>query len=306
MRADVWHHDNDAHIDDLVAFLLLHSVVGDHLAGVSVVEGDCIMTSAIETFHRFTQVFQISNLHLGLGRHPVRNAFPQEWREISHEVNRLPIIGAAAAIPTTTTVTTAEAAIAHSASLGKLSLLATGPLTNIAHWLQSGANKSQLQQLVVMGGAYKVPGNVPATEHADGSAEWNFFSDPAAADEVLTADLPTLLVPLDGANILPVTDELLHVFRANHRVSAQIIYHLWHHIYRRYQYMMWDVVAVLIAIDPSIARIEEKRLAVIREGRAQGRLVERREGGRCRVVTSVDPAKAMAVLLAILEKYAQN
>ncbi len=76
---------------------------------------------------------------------------------------------------------------------GQITIVATGPLTNLARALTEDATLARnLAGLVVMGGAIGVPGN------ASPVAEANFFTDPEAARIVLSADLPTILVPLDA------------------------------------------------------------------------------------------------------------
>lgn len=75
---------------------------------------------------------------------------------------------------------------------GELTLIATGPLTNVATALQQDAESvRRLQALTVMGGAIRVPGNVGPT------TEFNFAVDPEAAAIVLGAGLTLTLVPLD-------------------------------------------------------------------------------------------------------------
>jgi inosine-uridine nucleoside N-ribohydrolase len=78
------------------------------------------------------------------------------------------------------------------ASPEPLTLIATGPLTNVARALQAdGAVLRRLRGLTIMGGAIRVPGNVSPV------AEFNFAVDPEAAAIVLASGLPITLVPLD-------------------------------------------------------------------------------------------------------------
>jgi inosine-uridine nucleoside N-ribohydrolase len=73
-----------------------------------------------------------------------------------------------------------------------LTLVATGPLTNVALAIEKDVRAMRrLRALVVMGGAVRVPGN------AGPVSEFNFAADPEAAAIVLGAGLPVTLVPLD-------------------------------------------------------------------------------------------------------------
>lgn len=67
-------------------------------------------------------------------------------------------------------------------------VIAIGPLTNVAEALRSGV---AFERVIVMGGAFTVPGNVTAT------AEFNLFADPRAAQLVLDAGVRPLFVGLD-------------------------------------------------------------------------------------------------------------
>ena len=73
-----------------------------------------------------------------------------------------------------------------------LTIVAIGPLTNLAAALVADpAVRDRLKKVVVMGGAFEVPGNVTPT------AEFNFFMDPEAAQIVLESGVRPVLVGLD-------------------------------------------------------------------------------------------------------------
>ena len=87
----------------------------------------------------------------------------------------------------------------------ELSLVALGPLTNIAKAIRKDAAKmQQLQKIIVMGGAFEEYGNVTTT------AEFNIFVDPHAAHEVFHFDVPIHIVPLDATHQIILTGERLH------------------------------------------------------------------------------------------------
>jgi purine nucleosidase len=79
---------------------------------------------------------------------------------------------------------------------GEITVVALGPLTNLAVALEREPSlPSLLKRLVLMGGAYKAPGNTTPT------SEWNVHVDPDAAKAVFTAwrpdlDGPALDLPL--------------------------------------------------------------------------------------------------------------
>lgn len=78
---------------------------------------------------------------------------------------------------------------------GEISILALGPLSNIARALQQDPTIAHdIKELVIMGGAIAVPGNQNRV------AEFNMYVDPEAADIVFRADIKKTLVPLDACN----------------------------------------------------------------------------------------------------------
>lgn len=80
-------------------------------------------------------------------------------------------------------------------NFGEVSILALGPLSNIARAIQHDPKlPSAIKQIVIMGGAIDVPGNKNRV------AEFNFFVDPEAADIVFRSKISKILVPLDACN----------------------------------------------------------------------------------------------------------
>jgi pyrimidine-specific ribonucleoside hydrolase len=91
-----------------------------------------------------------------------------------------------------------------------VTILATGSLTNIAEALRLDPSiQRNIATIAIMGGAVRVKGNL--REHPDPKfhqnqvAEFNIWVDPVAAKEVLEAEVPILLVPLDATNQIRFT-----------------------------------------------------------------------------------------------------
>lgn len=79
-------------------------------------------------------------------------------------------------------------------SQGDITLVPTGPLTNIAMALRIAPEiAGKIKEIVLMGGGFKV-------FNATCAAEFNIWKDPEAAQIVLTAGIPVTMVPLDATH----------------------------------------------------------------------------------------------------------
>src|SRR5207248_11544121 len=89
---------------------------------------------------------------------------------------------------------------------GKLTLLALGPLTNVAELLHKHSGcKPWIKRLVRMGGAVRVgyKGKPPA------EPEWNIKSDVKAARAVFASGVPLVVAPLDATATLALEGKQL-------------------------------------------------------------------------------------------------
>ncbi len=87
---------------------------------------------------------------------------------------------------------------------GEVTLIAIGPLTNLALALQKdSAGMRQVKEIVVMGGALREKGNITPY------AEFNFYIDPTAAQIVLDSGIPIILVPLDATHQVALTPDFM-------------------------------------------------------------------------------------------------
>ena len=76
----------------------------------------------------------------------------------------------------------------------KITLVPTGPLTNIAMVLRLAPEvKDKIDRIVLMGGAYGLGNYTPA-------AEFNIYADPEAAHIVFTSGIPIVMMGLDLTN----------------------------------------------------------------------------------------------------------
>jgi purine nucleosidase/pyrimidine-specific ribonucleoside hydrolase len=176
-----------------------------------------------------------------------------------------------------------------------LTLVALGPLTNLARALETDATRiTSIGRVVVMGGAVDVPGNVTPT------AEFNLHVDPEAAARVFEAGLALDLVPLDATRQARLTRTALEAaLRCTPGPLADRIAAFTARAFHAdvpHGIALHDPLAVGVAIDPGLVAWERARLAVGSDGET------RRVPGapNCRIARDVDARRFRAMFLARL------
>lgn len=182
------------------------------------------------------------------------------------------------------------------ASPEPVTVLALGPLTNLADAFAAQPDlPRRLGDVVIMGGAVEVPGNVGESGAGidNPHAEWNIYVDPVAARTVLRSDAPVTLVPLDATNHAKATPAFLDRLAADRTTpSAQFAYEAL--AARRGElesgfYYFWDPLAAATLVDATLTTFEERPLdVVVDEGPESGRIIPA-DGGRAdRFATTAD------------------
>ena len=205
---DIW-FDTDPGFDDWMAWALLEADPGFRLHGVSVVAGNAplprTLTNAlgIKAFHGFT-----TPVYAGCDR-PL--AQPQTTAQ-----DVLGAFGMDSTGPVLPEVTDRPEA-GHGvhamidcirAHPGRITLLAVGPLTNVATAFALAPDlPGLLQNLVIMGGS-TVGGNATA------AAEFNIHADPEAAARVFACGVPVVMFGLNVCRQVPIGDAQVAQLRA--------------------------------------------------------------------------------------------
>jgi purine nucleosidase len=185
----------------------------------------------------------------------------------------------------------------------ELTLIATGPLTDLALGLQRNLEgMRKLREVVIMGGAVRTKGNV--TSHA----EFNIFVDPLAAKIVFESGLPITLVPLDVTHQVFLTSQVIEarVQPLHHAFSQFIIeatgYNITTHRFHTGEvFYLHDPLAAGVVINPDLVR--EERLAIdveIQEGEHYGQVSESFGSPNIDVCLKVDAMRFLELFLSRL------
>jgi len=184
--------DTDPGIDDACAILLALASPEISLEGLSVVHGNCSLEQATKNALSVLELAHASHIPvtrgcelplvqssllapethgdtgLGYAKLPESRARPMVQHAIDFLIERI------------------------LSSPGEITLVAIGPLTNVALAIrQEPRIISAIRELIIMGGAIRYEGNTTAL------GEFNTYVDPHAAHIVYHAGMPTTLVPLD-------------------------------------------------------------------------------------------------------------
>nr|CAA6824321.1 MAG: Inosine-uridine preferring nucleoside hydrolase (EC [uncultured Thiotrichaceae bacterium] len=181
-----------------------------------------------------------------------------------------------------------ETVMAHP---GEVSLVAIGPLGNLALALEREPLIARnVKQVVIMGGSIAEGGNVSPV------AEANIFSDPHAADKVMTAEWPLVMVGLDVTHQVLLTRGLFAEIKdRNQKVGAfmQQAATFYIDFYRREREAAdgcfgHDVSAVIYVTNPDLFETQEGSIRVVPDGIAVGQTIMRRNQSRQYPVTAWD------------------
>jgi len=172
---------------------------------------------------------------------------------------------------------------------GELVVVALGPLTNLAIALNVRPELTrQVRRIVVMGGAFSVPGNITP------ASEFNIYVDPHAANQVFAAPWRSIVaVGLDVTHQVALSRQMWDAIPdASDDVSGlvrQILARTFHERAMTGMYLH-DPLAAAVAIDPSYVAVEEgQRIEVETSGEERGRTTSH-PGGSVAIARSVRSA----------------
>ena len=184
-------------------------------------------------------------------------------------------------------------------SADPLTVIALGPLTNVAAALESCPDLvDALAEIVVMGGAFEVPGNITPW------AEFNIHEDPWAANAVLASRVPVTLVGLDvtrrtsmhrrdgpqwfeGTSRSALLGNRILADRFRERADLQ-------------EFSLHDPLAVAATIEPDILTCRVAQVSVVTDGEERGRTIARYGDGTVKVAVGVDVPRAVEMVRGLV------
>ena len=278
--------DTDPGVDDAIALLMALACPTLDIIGMTTVGGNVPLARATRNTLALLEYAGRADIPVYRGAsRPLRGRFPyaREVHSPAGLTRRLP----------NPTIKPADInavsflADALSASPDTITIIALGPLTNLARLLRrQPATFRQAAHIVVMGGGVNCPGNV--TPHA----EFNFYSDPTAARLVLESGVPITLVDLAACRQVYLTKtELSQITAAtpDGQLAADLLTGWFRNDPTRQRFNLYDPLAVAAAIDPAILHTRRVALTVDDADTTDNASL----WGQCRIVN--DTAGSVAV-----------
>lgn len=150
---------------------------------------------------------------------------------------------------------------------GDITLVPTGPLTNIAAAIRKEpAIVPKIRAISLMGGAIGLGNVTPA-------AEFNIHTDPEAAEIVFGCGRPITMVPLEVTHQALATEDIVNRLRAANRPVATFAADLlvffaetYHRVFGFPAPPLHDPCAVAAVIDPTIIKAHDMFVAIECEG----------------------------------------
>lgn len=275
--------DTDCGHDDLTAIAFLLARRDVRIEAVTIANGLAHVQAGAANVARLLALGGRGDVPLYIGRQtPLRGqaAFPDPWREKSDALLSGLKVPSAGRAP--------EKRSAGDYLAGRLRdhsrparVLALGPLTNFGEALEREPEMLRGIEMVIMGGAIRVPGNLGdggTFKTSNTAAEWNIFVDPLAAKRVFDSGARIHLIPLDATNHVPIDTGFLRELQRKARTPlgefVVAIMERDRKLIEQGTYYAWDAVAGVALMDPAAAQTTSMAIDVQQEPPEEGRTAE--------------------------------
>jgi inosine-uridine nucleoside N-ribohydrolase len=252
--------DCDPGHDDAIALLLALASPELDLLGVTTTYGNQTLAKTTANALRVLELVERTDVPVAAG---AERPLERELVVAAHVHGESGLDGPS--LPDATTSPTADDAVGFMAQLiatssRPVSIVATGPLTNVARYLQSHGSEG-VGRIVLMGGAIAEGNFTPA-------AEFNIWCDPEAAAIVFDSGLDVTMIGLDVTHQALLGPTVEQRLRANGRVGSFVAdLNVFFTRYHRDTYgwdgaPIHDAVAVAHLVQPGLVETRHRNVTV--------------------------------------------
>jgi inosine-uridine nucleoside N-ribohydrolase len=276
--------DTDPGIDDAMALLFIEASPALDLLAITTIFGNSDIETTTRNALYLKRRFGLSApVYKGTDKPLTRPRNPSPT--FVHGENGLGDVELTGLVPAQPEAKPAHQAIIDIARQhpGEVTLVAVGPLTNLALALKADPEVATLlKAVVIMGGAFGVagkPGNVTPV------AEANIWNDPEAADLVFTAPWALTAVSLDVTTQVVMSPAYMDALESSAGPAGVFL----NEISKPYAAFygsrdgiegccVHDAAAVAFVIDPSLFEVRRGSVRVVTDGVALGQTCQKAEG----------------------------
>lgn len=294
--------DTDPGTDDALALMMALNSPDLAVEGITTVGGNATLSETTENALRLMEYLDGPScaipVAVGADR-PAKGLYSHAYHFHGSE-------GLGISLPTSTLKPDTLSAVEFlrdriSASPGELTVIAIGPLTNVAAAMDVRPDIAEaIPEIIVMGGAVGVPGNI--TPHA----EFNIHEDPWAANAVFESGVPVTLVGLDVTHQTFMHREDGPQWFEGESKSSQlgnrILADRFQDLDRTDEFHLHDPLAVAAVIEPDILTCRTASVSVVTDGEERGRTIASYGDGPVKVAVGVDVGRAVEVVRSLVAK----
>ena len=144
---------------------------------------------------------------------------------------------------------------------GEITVIALGPLTNLARlWQRHPDALRAARRVVVMGGAVNTSGNASAY------AEFNFYSDPTAAKLIIESGVPITLIDLAACRQVFIQRDGIPSSRVENslgRLASELLTGWFRKDVSRRQFHLYDPLTILAVTHPHVVSLQPVTMTVV-------------------------------------------
>ena len=273
--------DTDPGIDDAMAILFAEAHPEIELMGITTVYGNATIDNGTQNALYLKQKFDMKALVAkGTDKPLVRD--PVGATVVVHGKAGFGDVKAPSSLDVSAIEKPAYQFIIDSvrAAPGEITLVAVGPLTNLAVALEAAPDIVELvKEVVIMGGAF---GENDHRGNVTPFAEANIHDDPHAADKVFTASWPVTVIGLDVTEESFFTAQYLDELRDDAGEVGQFIWDVSRYYLKFYSEKVGmegchvhDPSAIAYVIQPSLFECRSGAIRVVTDGPAEGMTIQK-------------------------------
>lgn len=284
---------HDGGVDDFLSVMLLMAMEHVDVLGIVATPADTYIQPSVSATRKILDLMGHHTVPVAESTVRGLNPFPRIFRRDVFSIDNFPILNEHDEIRTPLIEEPGQNFMARllREAAEPVTILETGPLTTIAAALESDpAVESKIKEIVWMGGALNVPGNVDRIMEGgqDGSAEWNVYWDPPAAGRIWETEIPLIICPLDITNHVPITQAFVRRLARQRQYPVSDLAGMCYALVMHQDYFAWDVLTTAYIGKPELFQLREWETEIILTGPSQGRTLVRPGGRKIMALDKVD------------------